>query len=41
MSLTAPKTARCTAPAVDPKAYTMSDAVAFMTGARVPEEMAA
>jgi hypothetical protein len=28
-------------PAVDPKAYTMSDAVAFMTGARVPEEMAA
>ena len=26
---------------IDPKAYTMSDAVAFMTGARVPEEMAA
>jgi fructose transport system ATP-binding protein len=26
---------------IDPKAYTMSDAVAFMTGARAPEEMAA
>jgi fructose transport system ATP-binding protein len=26
---------------IDPKAYTMSDAVAFMTGARLPDEMAA
>ena len=26
---------------IDPKAYTMSDAVAFMTGARLPEEMVA
>jgi fructose transport system ATP-binding protein len=26
---------------IDPKAYTMSDAVAFMTGAKAPEEMAA
>ena len=26
---------------IDPKAYTMSDAVAFMTGARPPDEMAA
>jgi len=26
---------------IDPKAYTMSDAVAFMTGARAPEGMAA
>jgi fructose transport system ATP-binding protein len=26
---------------IDPKSYTMSDAVAFMTGARVPAEVAA
>jgi fructose transport system ATP-binding protein len=26
---------------IDPKAYSMSDAVAFMTGARLPEELAA